>query len=197
MPAALPAHCATSRWSVVTGPRRGRAAIDLCLRRRAYIQVSRRSWRAIGCADLPCREHRGHPRVPHRVPRRVQGLAASARTGNGSRTVHVSPCGGSSGVAARSPLSHLTSSAGRPIARRGPMFDLVESKLRWLRARRQRWCCACGAEPPWARRSSKWPPAMPNGFAAPGGSPDRYASSRPWRSSANQPRRHATPHRHG
>jgi hypothetical protein len=58
-----------------------RAAADVRLRRRAHVRVPGRDRRTAGRADLPRREHRGDPGVPHRVPRRVQARAASAHPG--------------------------------------------------------------------------------------------------------------------
>ena len=48
---------------------RSRTAVDLRRWRRAHIRVSSRSRRLLGRARLSRREHLGHPRVPHRVPR--------------------------------------------------------------------------------------------------------------------------------
>jgi hypothetical protein len=58
-----------------------RAAADVRLRRRGHLRVPGRDRRPAGRADLPHREHRGEPRVPHRVPRRVQARAASVHPG--------------------------------------------------------------------------------------------------------------------
>lgn len=55
--------------------------------------VSRWRGGAIGCPRLSRREHRDHPRIPHRVPRPVQALATSARPRNGRCAVHVSTVG--------------------------------------------------------------------------------------------------------
>ena len=46
-----------------------------------------------GGARLPGREHRGHPRVPHRVPRRIQLLAAPAHPGHRRGDLPVPPLG--------------------------------------------------------------------------------------------------------
>jgi amino acid transporter len=70
-----------------------RAPPDLHLRRRASLRVSVCSGWARGGAGLPHREHRGHPRVPHRVPRRIQLLAASAYPGYGCGAFLVPPVG--------------------------------------------------------------------------------------------------------
>jgi amino acid transporter len=45
-----------------------RPAVDLRLRRDPHVRVPGRNRRAAGCAGLPRGEHRGHPRVPDRVP---------------------------------------------------------------------------------------------------------------------------------
>ena len=68
---------------------RARAAIDLRRRRRARVRVPRRSGRAIHCAQLPRREHRGHPCVPAPSSATSSGSGGICSSGNGRRTVPV------------------------------------------------------------------------------------------------------------